>query len=54
MCYDISQCHGAGAYTDIYFKGTQFRGTKFGKFSKFNTVDIKNRCPWNFRGFMMN
>ena len=26
MYYDISQGHGAEAYTDIYFKGTQFRG----------------------------
>ena len=24
MCYYISQGHGARAYTDIYFKGTQF------------------------------
>ena len=24
MCYDISQGHGAGAYTHIYFKVTQF------------------------------
>ena len=47
--------HGAGAYTDIYFKDTQFgRGTKFGKFIKSNTVDTKNWCPWNFRGFLMN
>ena len=44
MCYDISQGHGAGTYTDIYFKGTEFGGggTKFGKFSKFNSVDTKN------------
>ena len=28
--------------------------TKFGKFSKFNSVDTKNWCPWNFRGFQMN
>ena len=43
MCYYISQGHGAGAYTDIYFKDTQFgRGTKFGKFIKSNTVDTKN------------
>ena len=46
MCYYISQGHGARAYTDIYFKGTQFfffgGGTKFGKFSKFNTVGTKN------------
>ena len=50
MCYDISQGHGAGAYTDINFKGAQFRGgeggreegTKFGKFIKFNSVDTKN------------
>ena len=26
MCYDISQGHGAGTYTDIYFKGTEFGG----------------------------
>ena len=34
MRYDISHGHGHGAYTDIYFKGTQFGGeggdTKFG------------------------
>ena len=44
MCYDISQGHGTGTYTDIYFKGTEFGGgvTKFGKFSKFNSVDTKN------------
>ena len=24
MCYDISQCHGAGTCTDIYLKGTDF------------------------------
>ena len=55
MCYYISQGHGAGAYTDIYFKDTQFgRGTKFGKFIKSSTVDTKNWCPWNFRGFLMN
>ena len=57
MCYDISQGHGAGIYTDIYFKGTEFGGgggTKFGNFSKFNSVDTKNWCPLNFRGFLMN
>ena len=43
MRYDISQGHGTGAYTNIYFKGTQFGGgIEFGKFSKFNTVDTKN------------
>ena len=42
MYYDISQGHGAEGYTDIYFKGTQFGGTKLGYFSKFNTVDTKN------------
>ena len=26
MCYDISEGHGAGAYTDINFKGAQFGG----------------------------
>ena len=29
-------------------------GTKFGKLIKFNTVDTKNWCPWDFRGFLMN
>ena len=51
MYYDISQGHGAEAYTDTYFRGTQFRGrggwvggegTKFGKFSNFNTIYTKN------------
>ena len=50
MCYNISQRHELGAYYEIYFKSTQFAegggsesggGTNFGKFSKFNAVDIK-------------
>ena len=34
--------------------GREGEGTKFGKFIKFNSVDTKNWCPWNFRGFLMN
>ena len=37
----------------IYY-GYTIWAAKFGKFCKLNTVDTKNWCPWNFRGFLMN
>ena len=40
MCYDISQGHGAGTYTDIYFKGTEFGGGVLNLASSANLIQL--------------
>ena len=45
---------GQGHILTYNLKVHNLEGTKFGKFSRFISVDTKNWCPWDFKGFMIN